>query len=200
MWPSCAASRRPIPRRRSTCSPFARPATASRSSARAAAPRSVSHSSRECVHDRNVVVFSPMAKRAPARVLALLVATSVGANGQEVPDTVVEVRGTPALAIRVADMKEVEPSETSRRAVNRGPVWHALVTLAVVPHRIVWQHAEGLSLGVTPVLFYGIPNRQAGALVMQLPPGEKLCARVKTDKGPVPLTGNTRNGGARGGG
>src|SRR2546430_12431005 len=34
-----------------------------------------------------------MANRAPARVLALLVATSVGANGQEVPDTAVEVQG-----------------------------------------------------------------------------------------------------------
>src|SRR3989442_1444932 len=147
-----------------------------------------------------VVVIPPMAKRAPARVLALLVATSVGANGQEVPDTVVEVRGTPALAIRVADMKEVEPSETSRRAVNRGPVWHALVTLAVVPHRIVWQHAEGLSLGVTPVLFYGIANRQAGAIVMQLPTDEMLCVRVEPDKGPDRWSDTTRNGDVRGGG
>jgi len=141
-----------------------------------------------------------MANRAPARVLALLVATSVGANAQEVPDTVVEVRGTPPLAIRVADMKEVEPSETSRRAVNRGPVWHALVTLAVVPHRIVWQHAEGLSLGVTPVLFYGIANRQAGAIVMQLPTDEMLCVRVKPDKGPVQWSDTTRMGDVRGGG
>jgi len=168
-----------------------------------------------------------MANRAPARVLALLVATSVGANGQEVPDTAVEVQGflqrdtasgrwsillpqplallgtrtnefavqgeverwtafqnrfvevqgrassrplaaggTPALAIRVADVKEVEPSGTSRRAVNRGPVWHALVTLAVVPHRIVWQH----------------------------PTDEMLCVSVKPENGPVQWSDTTRMG------
>ena len=202
-----------------------------------------------------------MANRAPARVLALLVATSVGANGPEVPDTVVEVQGflqrdtasgrwsillpqplallgtrsnefavqgeverwtafqnrfvelqgrassrpvaaggTPALAIRVADMKEVEPSGTSRRAVNRGPVWHALVTLAVVPHRIAWQHAEGLPLVVTPVLFYGIANRQAGAIVIELPTDEMLCVSVKPEKGPVQWSDTTRMGDVGGGG
>src|SRR2546430_4657219 len=173
-----------------------------------------------------------MANRAPARVLALLVATSVGANGQEVPDTAVEVQGflqrdtasgrwsillpqplallgtrtnefavrgeverwtafqnrfvevqgrassrplaaggTPALAIRVADVKEVEPSGTSRRAVNRGPVWHALVTLAVVSQRLVWQHPEGLSLVVLPFPFSWIPKRPAGVARLRAPSG-----------------------------
>src|SRR2546430_3731401 len=193
-----------------------------------------------------------MANRAPARVLALLVATSVGANGQEVPDTAVEVQGflqrdtasgrwsillpqplallgtrtnefavqgeverwtafqnwfvevqgrassrplaaggTPALAIRVAEVKEVEPSGTSRRAVNRGPVWHALVTLAVVPHRIVWQHPEGLALVVPPVLFYGIANRQAGGVGMPLPTDQKLLGRGEAEEGPGPMRGTT---------
>src|SRR3989442_456915 len=69
-----------------------------------------------------------------------------------------------------------------------------------VPHRIVWQHAEGLSLGVTPVLFYGIANRQAGAIVMQLPTDEMLCVSVKPDKGPVQWSDTTRMGDVRGGG
>src|SRR5207247_7923156 len=78
-WPSCAASSKPIPRRRSIFSPCARPDTDSRSSAALTPPIKL----RECVHDRNVVVFSPMTdSRPPTRYKVGLVQMAMSADAE----------------------------------------------------------------------------------------------------------------------
>ncbi len=96
------------------------------------------------------------------------------------------------LRIAVEHLKEVDPPGQGRQAVNRGPVWWALVTLDVIPNRFVWRDSGGVATGVAPVLRYSLINRHDGPIVFDLPTDELLCFTVQPAEGPGRWSDTTR--------
>lgn len=136
------------------------------------------------------------------RRVNLLAASGNDARWGQMQDRFVEASGRVEVgptqaAIRVESVREIQPDGMSRATVNLSFNQNAVVTLAAIPNRFVWQLPDGRPSGVQPLLMYTILNHGQTELEFLLTTNEVVCATVRKqgdqDAWRTSLPGRTQN-------
>jgi hypothetical protein len=99
----------------------------------------------------------------------------------------VAVAGRPALpALRVTKVREVDPDGLVRRTISTSFTQRVIVTLAVVPGRLMWRDPAGQATGVAPVVLFTVINHGEVPLGFEFPSNEFVCVSVTPPDGGEP--------------
>lgn len=89
-------------------------------------------------------------------------------------------------ALRVDEMREVEPEGTVRKTTRTSFSHRIVLVLWVLPQHFRWRDAAGRPTGVTPSIIYTMNNHGESALTLRFATNDFVCFSVEPVDGGTP--------------